>query len=159
MAPGSEHRSKQDVFTGLPLQRALVIGQIVAASWMVFTAQWPFAQPLPATLCLAGILLAVWALKTVGLRQLTPMPAPRPGSTLITRGPYRWIRHPMYTGLVLLCFGLLLTRVSIVRGAVFVALIGILVVKAEVEEQILQQSLDGYADYRRISKRFVPFVW
>ncbi len=141
------------------LHTTLVAGQIVIAAWIVFTSRWPLADIGPATLVAAGSMLSAWALKSMGLRQLTAMPAPRPGAALIRGGPYRWIRHPMYAGLFLLCSGLLLTHVSPLRACLLIILITILAIKAHVEEVALQTAVPGYKDYCRLTKRFIPFIW
>ncbi|WP_084127291.1 1-acyl-sn-glycerol-3-phosphate acyltransferase [Demequina sp. NBRC 110054] len=110
---------------------------------------------------LAG--LAVVVVGSVGLavsgyhlgRALTPLPTPN-GTGLIAKGLYRWMRHPLYTAVVVICAG-----VAIARGEVVVwALVGALAVffefKTRLEESYLLREYDGYADYASRTGKFVP---
>ncbi len=106
-----------------------------------------------------GFLVAGLAVWTMGLRQITTMPTPRPGALLIQRGPYRWIRHPMYIGLLLFCTGFVIAEPSVLRGLMLVALMVILHAKTIHEERALQTSVNGYREYQSRTKKFVPFVW
>lgn len=82
------------------------------------------------------------------------------GHTVISTGPYRYVRHPMYAGAVLLFFGAPLWLGSwwgVAIGALFsVVLAG----RAVLEERTLARELAGYDDYRRrVRYRLVPHVW
>jgi protein-S-isoprenylcysteine O-methyltransferase Ste14 len=78
--------------------------------------------------------------------------------TLIRTGPYRYVRHPIYSGILLALLG---TAVAIGerRGfvAVAVALVGI-AWKASVEERRMRETFPEYAQYRRKTAALVPFV-
>ena len=76
---------------------------------------------------------------------------------LVSTGIYRYIRHPIYAGDLLLLFGLQLALNSWLVLAV-VALSAIVVQRAAREEAMLADRLAGYDDYSRATKRFVPFV-
>jgi len=80
-----------------------------------------------------------------------------PGQMVVSTGIYRYIRHPIYTGDLLLLFGLELALNSWLILAV-VALIPIVAKQAIEEEAILSKELPGYTDYCKYSKRFIPFV-
>lgn len=76
---------------------------------------------------------------------------------LITKGVYRFIRHPIYTGDSILLIGLQLALNSWLI-AVMPALVAVFARRAVAEEQRLSQAIPGYAAYCRRTKRFVPFV-
>ena len=82
------------------------------------------------------------------------------GQAIVTSGPYRIVRHPMYGGAVLFIFGtplLLGSWYGVAWAPLFVILIG---VRAVFEEQTLAQVFPAYAEYRaRVRYRMVPFVW
>lgn len=79
------------------------------------------------------------------------------GQRVVDHGVYRWIRHPIYVGDLLLVLGLELAVESwLVLAAL--ALVPVVLRQAIREERMLVASLDGYADYCRRSKRFVPFL-
>ena len=80
---------------------------------------------------------------------------------LITGGVYRWVRHPMYTALLLYAIGQALVIPNWVAGPSYLVPIGILClfrVGAE-ERMMLDQFGDEYAEYVARTKRFVPGVW
>ncbi len=82
------------------------------------------------------------------------------GQTLISTGPYHYIRHPMYTAMLIfvLATPLLLGAWSgIIVGILFVL---VLARRAVLEERMLSRGLPGYADYmERVKYRLVPFIW
>ena len=76
---------------------------------------------------------------------------------VVSRGVYRFIRHPIYVGDLLLLLGLeLALNSSLVVMVVILA--GPVLAKAVQEERLLEQSLAGYAEYAKNTKRFIPFV-
>jgi protein-S-isoprenylcysteine O-methyltransferase Ste14 len=76
---------------------------------------------------------------------------------VVSRGIYSYIRHPIYTGDLLLLVGLELALNSwLVLGVLL--LIPVVLLKAIKEEQMLQRELAGYGDYCRETKRFIPFL-
>lgn len=82
------------------------------------------------------------------------------GHTVVSTGPYHYIRHPMYAAFILLVFGaplLLGAWYGILLGIIFLALVNR---RATMEERVLEQELDGYADYmKQVKYRFLPFIW
>ena len=104
-----------------------------------------------------GVALGVAAGITLG-RALTPSPIPREGSQLVTAGVYRVVRHPIYSGLLLLGAGLVMIGAAWWHLAVFIALIVLLAVKARLEERMLAARFADYADYASRVGRIVPGV-
>jgi protein-S-isoprenylcysteine O-methyltransferase Ste14 len=81
----------------------------------------------------------------------------RKGQQLVSHGIYRFIRHPIYTGDILLLVGLELALNSwLVLGVLAPLLVSVR--QALAEEAVLAQVIDGYADYRKRTKRFIPFL-
>ncbi|MBM4134604.1 MAG: isoprenylcysteine carboxylmethyltransferase family protein [Nitrospira sp.] len=105
-----------------------------------------------------GLGLAVWALVTMSPRSLTAFPDVRPGGVLATNGPYRYIRHPMYTAVLLLTLGLVLGHASLLRLIVWLVLAVNLWVKLSYEERLLAQRFPDYPAYRAGTKRLIPFL-
>ena len=94
-----------------------------------------------------GLLLLAWA----GLRlgsSLTPFPAPRTRQTVKTAGPYAHVRHPMYSGVILITLGWSIIFATIVGLALTAALAVFLDLKARREEAWLSERHDGYTTYR-----------
>lgn len=107
----------------------------------------------------AGRLLGAIAI-LVGAAQLglaaSIHPAPTAVATLRTAGPYRWVRHPIYMGVLVLGAALALTGRSPLHVAAWVALWGVLTVKARFEEGLLRVRFPEYGDYARRTGRFLP---
>jgi protein-S-isoprenylcysteine O-methyltransferase Ste14 len=82
------------------------------------------------------------------------------GHKVISTGPYRWVRHPMYAGAVLLFFGVpmwLGSGYGLAAGALFTLLLG---GRAVLEERTLARELAGYDEYRqKVRWRLVPYLW
>jgi protein-S-isoprenylcysteine O-methyltransferase Ste14 len=81
------------------------------------------------------------------------------GHGLVTSGPYRYVRHPMYTGGFIACLGS-----AIVCGGAFVFLLVILgslfLWRVSAEDKLMaQQFPTEYPDYKKRTKALIPFVW
>lgn len=114
---------------------------------------------LGVLLLYAGIALRIYAIATLGVFFTTTV-AVAPGQTVIAHGPYRQIRHPSYTGLLLILLGLSLGLANWLSLLVIVgcALMGF-TYRIRVEEKALQERLgQQYQEYMRHTKRLVPFL-
>ena len=82
------------------------------------------------------------------------------GQTVISTGPYRYVRHPLYAAFIpsLLGTALLLgSWYGIFLGLVLIALIAFRALK---EESMLRRELEGYDDYMaQVKYRLIPYVW
>lgn len=108
-------------------------------------------------LCLAGFALCVWARLHLGRNWGMPMSF-KEGHSLVTGGPYRYIRHPIYTGMLLAVFGSDLVAGS-VWLAVFVGMAIYCVYSARTEEGLMMRAFpEQYTEYKRRTKAFIPFV-
>jgi protein-S-isoprenylcysteine O-methyltransferase Ste14 len=118
------------------------------------------AGPLPAIgsiLCVAGVALAIWARVHLG-RNWSPAPALKEGHELVTSGPYRLVRHPIYTGIITALIGASLVFISALIALVVVGAMFVWRVRAE-EKLMMQQFPDAYPDYKRRSWALIPYVW
>ena len=116
------------------------------------------AQPVGAVLVALGVALGLWAMLVMG-RHLRIMPEPAADAKLLRRGPYRLVRHPMYSAVVLAATGWLLCDFSWPRLACLAALLPVLAFKAAREERMLGEKFSDYAAYRATTRRFIPWVW
>lgn len=103
----------------------------------------------------AGLAIVVAASQRLG-RELRTHPAPSSGAALRVDGPYRFVRHPIYAGLLVAALGLTLAAASVVAVLAFVALLALLAFKARFEERLLAERFPGYPEYARRTPRFVP---
>jgi protein-S-isoprenylcysteine O-methyltransferase Ste14 len=135
----------------------VVAGDVTSAE--LSGARWPlFAAGL--AVMLAGIVLRQWSIAMLG-RSFTVVVRVREGQQVIDTGPYRWVRHPSYTGMLVTFagYGLALGNWISILCAIVVPLIGI-VVRIRVEEQALLEGLgEPYRRFAEGRKRLVPGVW
>jgi protein-S-isoprenylcysteine O-methyltransferase Ste14 len=113
---------------------------------------------IAVALIVAGIAVAGLA----GIRlgpALTPTPIPKEGAALVTTGVYRRVRHPIYTGVLLVALGLVVLGASAGHLVGIIALFVVLSVKAAGEEAMLAEIHDGYDYYRRTSGRLIPKIF
>jgi protein-S-isoprenylcysteine O-methyltransferase Ste14 len=105
---------------------------------------------------LAGAALLVWTFRTLGTN-LTDTVVTRQKHTLVVYGPYRWVRHPLYSSAALLVVAISLIAANWFFLAAGVALLSILIVRTRTEEQNLVLRFgDSYERYMKRTGRFVP---
>jgi protein-S-isoprenylcysteine O-methyltransferase Ste14 len=105
---------------------------------------------------LAGLALFAWMFRHLGLN-VTSSATPRCNATLVTTGPYRWIRHPMYSAALLLAVAATLLTASVVIGIAGAAMFALLAARSRLEEQQLVAKFgEAYQVYQRGTGRFVP---
>ncbi|MGB3402503.1 MAG: isoprenylcysteine carboxylmethyltransferase family protein [Microcoleaceae cyanobacterium] len=92
-------------------------------------------------------------------RNLTPLPYPKPGGTLITTGIYRIVRHPLYSGLIFAALGWGLFQKSLSHLLGTVILFIFLDLKARQEENWLRQTYPNYAEYSAQVKKIIPWIY
>ena len=82
------------------------------------------------------------------------------GQSVVTSGPYRYVRHPMYGGAIFYFLGMPLLLGSWVGVVVAPVLVGLLAIRILIEERTLRAALEGYDAYAaRVRYRLVPGVW
>jgi len=135
-----------------------VIAYLVNPAWMAWSS-----VPLHAWLrwtgagvYAIGVGLLTWTLRVLGTN-LTDTVVTRRAHTLVTQGPYRWVRHPFYDAMALLAVAIALIAANwfvLVTGAVVFLL---LAVRTQTEEaQLLARFGQAYRTYRDSTGRFVP---
>jgi protein-S-isoprenylcysteine O-methyltransferase Ste14 len=111
-----------------------------------------------ATLMAIGFILRRWAMRVMGAR-FRGYEVRREENGLATNGPYEFVRHPGYLGLVLMDVGLPLL-LGVTWGLLLsAALVGLIVHRIRLEEQLLLRTYDDYAAYASARRRVLPGVW
>ena len=116
------------------------------------------AQPVAIALQLIAVALMVWSRITFGRRSFHAAANPTAGG-LVTTGPYRIIRHPIYTAACLFGWGSIVVHWSLVSVALEMLLLLGALVRMICEEQLVQQKYPEYVEYAKVTKRMVPHLF
>jgi protein-S-isoprenylcysteine O-methyltransferase Ste14 len=138
------------------LQFGLLFLLAAWAATPVLAGAIPLAAWLAAALSLA---LGVWTFSANRPGNFNIRPIPKRGGALITSGPYRWIRHPMYTSFLLGTWALADTAASDEAWLVWWMLTLVLWVKSQFEERWMLETHPGYAAYRLQTRRYIPWLY
>jgi protein-S-isoprenylcysteine O-methyltransferase Ste14 len=154
-------RSRMGQFVGLRLATFVVVYLLIRFGVLKghhAIVSSPVLQGVGMALFLIGLGLAVWARVHLGRNWGTPM-SEKLDAELVTTGPYRYIRNPIYSGIILAGIG---TTVAIsLYWLVAVVLMGAyFVYSATVEEQTMERLFPTtYPEYKRSTKMLIPFVF
>jgi len=110
-----------------------------------------------AVQCLA-VTLMLWARLTFGRRSFHAAANPTEGG-LVTSGPYRYIRHPIYTAVVLFSLAGVLAHLSLPAAGFELAVFLGALTRMLLEERLLRAAYPEYADYAARTKRMLPWVF
>lgn len=141
-------------------QFVLLVPALIAPLLGARSAAWPVAVTvLGGLLAAAGLALVAAASVTLGQRNLSPFPKPKPEAALVQHGSFAVVRHPIYSGFVLLVLGWGLAWGSVVSLVGALVLLVFFDVKARREERWLAEMFAGYADYQQRVKKLIPFIY
>jgi protein-S-isoprenylcysteine O-methyltransferase Ste14 len=135
----------------------LVAMQFALMALVVARAGVANAGAPAAILLVAGGAVGLWALSANRPGNFNIRPEPKQGGRLVTRGPYRWVRHPMYLAVLLVTAAFALAG-DAWQWLAWAALGGVLLAKARREERGLALAHPAYADYRARTRAIVPFL-
>lgn len=132
---------------------------LVAIDAFGVIARQPVTQPTAGgaagALILLGTLLAIWS--ALNLRQaFSVLPQAR---TLVSAGPYAYLRHPMYAGGLLITLGELWLRWSPLTVLVCVVAVAAQIARMHIEERLLSEHVPGYCTYRARTSALIPGIY
>ena len=107
----------------------------------------PFSYFVGFLIIIIAFIILLVAIKDLG-RNLSPFPRPINNSNLVTKGIYRFTRHPMYYSLIFISFGVFITKLSIYYLFLSMSLILIIKFKIALEEQYLNNKFKNYLVYK-----------
>jgi protein-S-isoprenylcysteine O-methyltransferase Ste14 len=137
---------------------ALVALQFALLALLVFNPFDPLREiERTFTLSLYVIATVVLASAAVALGSaLTASPIPKDDAELVTTGIYKWIRHPMYTALILIGLGLLLGTFNLFSLVLYATLVMVLIYKSQYEDALLSDRHKEARKYQEKTGRFFP---
>lgn len=140
------------------MARVLVFGQFGCIAVLLFGGGWHL--PIWAWGIFGlGLLVFVWAAFSLGTRNFTIMPVPREGNRISKQGIYAYLRHPMYTAVLLCGVAVSIGAPSIWRWCALSLCVFVLVLKIRFEERALAQLHPTYPDIMDGVARLIPKVW
>jgi len=105
---------------------------------------------------LFGALLIIWAIVTIkASKQPHKLPS---GYFFLTKGPYEIIRHPIYTGYLLIMLSIVEIEFSFLRLIALAILCIVIFMKILREEDVMMHEVHEYKDYRRKTKALIPYL-
>ncbi len=137
----------------------LVTIQFSAIAIMAATGPWLANTWYLLLIELIGVALGVYAILIMRIGNFNIRPIVKDSGQLVTHGPYRFIRHPMYTSIMITLTPLLIEYFSWLRLGVMVVLLINLIIKQLFEEGLLKNHFSGYRDYMQRSQRMIPFIF
>jgi protein-S-isoprenylcysteine O-methyltransferase Ste14 len=115
-------------------------------------------NPITIIIQLGSIVLMIWARFTFGLRSFHAASNTTKGE-LITTGPYRWLRHPIYASIIYFSWASVISYPFIDTIAAVILISGGLFVRMKLEEKSLVSTYDNYSEYSKCTKRIIPFIF
>jgi len=136
----------------------LVALQFALIAWLV----WPFTpqtwSPLALAFAAGAVALGAWTLAYNRPGNFNIRPEPHARGRLVGGGPYRYVRHPMYSAVLLFAAAETTAYQDPWKVVASALLFAVLLGKATIEEAYLTDRYAEYADYSRRVRRFIPWI-
>jgi len=150
--------SLQSVGLLLAIIASFLLPRLPIFNFLNFAPVNPVVSGIGVIMCAAGMSFLVWARQHLG-RNWSQTVSIKKGHELVTSGPYRFVRHPIYTGGLVACIGSAITCggawifLLVILGAIFLSRVG-------AEDKLMEQQFPNeYPDYKKRTKALIPFVW
>jgi protein-S-isoprenylcysteine O-methyltransferase Ste14 len=112
-----------------------------------------------SVLTIFGLICAIWARIYLG-RNWSGYVTYKENHELVTKGPYRFVRHPIYTSMILMFIGTVLYYGSLLVFILIVIVTTVFVFRARKEEKIMIKLFgQKYINYMKKTKRLIPLIW
>jgi len=141
------------------LEYALVAGQFGGIFLIAILTHFWSLSVIAIAIAILGFALGGYSILVMKLGNFHVLPRPVSRSELVSRGPYKYIRHPMYTSVLVVAAALIAGDFSLIKLGIGILLTFCLILKLEYEENLFVQRFPEYDAYRKITKRVIPFLW
>lgn len=143
------------------LKISSILGYIIAVLGLIFLMEKSYIlskNPITIAIQICSVALMIWARVTFGLRSFHAAANTTKGK-LVTTGPYRWLRHPIYAAIIYFSWASVISypfletilAVCLISGGLFLRMV--------LEEKSLVLTYDNYKEYSKHSKRLIPFIF
>jgi len=141
------------------LSRLLVFLQFFSLTLLFFPFQASTDRfEIAIVFLIVAVILLIWTALHNKLGNFNIVPEIKDGCCLIKTGPYKYVRHPMYTSVLFIALFALGYLFILWKVAIFALLIIVLYFKAKREENLWCLKTDEYKEYKQVTKMFIPFV-
>jgi protein-S-isoprenylcysteine O-methyltransferase Ste14 len=139
------------------LSTAVFIVLLLAAAALALSDSLLGHGPLTIGLQIAAIALMIWARVTFGMRSFHYAANPT-GGGLVTTGPYRFVRHPIYAAILLFVWTGVAANWSLRAAALGLVVTAMTVLRMFFEEALVVERYPDYVDYARRTRRVIPYI-
>lgn len=139
------------------ISKSALLIMIVAILYLLISGNLLALSPFVIAMQLLAVALSVWSRRSFQPDQFSIHAEPKEGQLLL-RGPYQYIRHPMYAAALLFIWSGIWAHTSPINLVIGVIVTGIIGVRIGIEEQYLRTRYPDYAEYSHRTKRIIPLI-
>ncbi len=136
-----------------------VFFQFLFIALIIHNGGWLAKNSLWLLVEISGIMIGLWAIFAMQIGNFNITPDVKQTGKFVEKGPYGYVRHPMYTAVLLTTFGLAADQPSAYRLILWGLLLITLLVKLTHEEKLLTQHFPEYRGYRDRTRRLIPYLF
>ncbi len=137
----------------------LVIAQGLLIGALLYNSVSFSVEYIPLLFKVCGLAIALWGVLAMRIGNFNVQPEVK-SEALVTRGPYRILRNPMYTGILLFLIPAAFIPLNIINSILYGGLFTVLVLKTYKEEQLLLTTFgDSYTSYKKNTYRLIPYLF
>jgi len=137
----------------------LVAVQLTCIGIIAFTGPFFPKNIFFISIGILGALLGLWAIIVMQLGRFNITPEIHQNSRMVIKGPYKYIRHPMYASVLLITLAWVLNYLTFFRFGIWFVLLIDLLLKLRFEERLLAEHYERYQDYRKRTKKLIPRIF
>ncbi len=131
-----------------------VIIQFASIIYLLINTNWQNFNLISYLLVLVSIFIAIIAFFNMGVKNISILPQLKNNHILITNGIYKYIRHPMYSSIIIFSLALLISNINYTAIIIYVILIIDLYLKSSLEEKYLSKRFSQYLAYKDSTRKF-----
>ena len=135
-----------------------VVIQFSCIIYLILNTRYEYVDITVISLLITSMVIGLIAVFNMKMNNLNVVPTLKKMHQLRTNGIYHFVRHPMYTSVLLLCLALMLTNTHYISQGVMLVLLVNLILKSRFEEKLLKKRFDNYQAYKEKTGRFIPFL-
>lgn len=141
------------------LANIFIVVQLSIPGYFVMSSRWFSGNLWLNSMVLFGGFFAIWAIFVANPRRVNIRPLPHSSGKLATTGPYKFIRHPMYSSQLLVTLAWTINSNRDMNRYIWAGYLLILMAKLSFEEISLEEQFPEYKNYQKNTWRLIPFIW